>query len=207
MKTYDIVLEFTEDMLASSPADPEVYARFIASRAVESKAEETPNTADEVEGLPPVDERGSWSVFHRNGDGIYVFDYKVRGFLKEAAAAVTGRTGLTAYKSKIDRWLFVLPRRIYMTNGVGQIIAEPQGALERPIRAMTMQGPRVSVKRSDLVREGARMSFRLVVLPLGERELTRERIGSWFDYGQWTGMGEWRTGSYGRFKVVSFEDA
>ena len=136
-----------------------------------------------------------------------MFDYKVRGFLKEAAAAVTGRTGLTAYKSKIDRWLFVLPRRIYMTNGVGQIIAEPQGALERPIRAMTMQGPRVSVKRSDLVREGARMSFRLVVLPLGERELTRERIGSWFDYGQWTGMGEWRTGSYGRFKVVSFEDA
>jgi hypothetical protein len=71
--------------------------------------------------------------------------------------------------------------------------------LERPIRVMTMQGPRVSLKRSDLVNPPVRLSFTVTVLPLARREITEDVLRQWFDYGQFAGISEWKNGSYGRF--------
>lgn len=221
---YGISICLTEPLLASSPADPEVYKRFIEER----KGKDQKAAGEEVETLPAEQKEVSgWSVFHRDEKGLFLFDYKLRGFMKAAAEAVTGKTGLSAYKSKIDKWVFVFPRRIYLMSGDGlalnspsgvketslcagaggrcgtevgsTILQSPAGVLERPIRAMTMQGPRTSVKRSDYVEAGTKLSAELKVLPLGRREITESRLREWFDYGELQGFGEWRTGSYGRF--------
>jgi len=193
---YGVSICLTEPLLASSPADPEVYKRFIDER----KGKDQKAAGEEVETLPAEKkEVTGWSVFHRDEKGLFLFDYKLRGFLKAAAEAVTGRSKLSAYKSKIDKWVFVSPRRIYLSNGRGEILQEPAGVLERPIRAMTMQGPRTSVKRSDYVEAGTKFSAELKVLPLGRREIAESVLREWFDYGELQGLGEWRTGSYGRF--------
>ena len=192
---YGVRIRFTEPLLASSPQDPKVYEQYIASR----KRSDAQERGDEVATLPAeeIEKIGS-SVFHRDDTGLFVFDYHLRGFLKEAAAAVTGRTEMSAFKSKIDKWLFVAPRRLYLQNGA-DILRQPDGNEQRPIRAMTAQGPRVSVKRSETVNAGTHFDAEIVVLRLGEKEITEKRIREWLDYGAFTGLGEWRTGSYGRF--------
>jgi len=196
MLTYNFKLILTEQMLASSPQDPEVYTQFIESR----KRADAEERGEEVATLPAekVEPIGS-SVFHRDKQGIFIFDYKIRGFLKEAASAVTGKTGLTAYKSKIDKWVFVFPRRLYLYAAEGKALAAPNSSVQRPIRAMTAQGPRVTVKKSEAVDAGTHCSGEIKVLPLGEKEITEKMLREWLDYGQFSGLGEWRTGSFGRF--------
>jgi hypothetical protein len=217
MKIYTLHVKLTEPMLASSPADPEVYKRFI----IERKKKEIENartlegettkpleelTADELETLSSGGrEMSGWSVFHKDACGIFLFDYHVRGFMKAGAEAMMGKAGMSAYRSKIDKWLFVFPRRIYLRDAAGKNIPEAHGTLERPLRAMTMQGPRISLKRSDYVNEGTNFQCEVRVLDLGEKEFTVARLQEWVSYGQYSGFGEWRTGSYGRFEATLVE--
>ena len=212
MSEYHLKIVLTEPMLATSPANPEVYKEFIASRKKSETDAELPK--DEIETLPAEkQELTGWSVFHRDDAGLFIFDYHIRGFLKEAATSVIGKDkekeneagvkGVSAVKSKIDRWLFVTPRRIYLHHaGNGAILSKPDEPLERPIRAMTMQGPRTSLKRSDTVAAGTWLEANILVLPLGERELNSKLIHQCLAYGQFMGLGEWRTGSYGRFNYT-----
>lgn len=197
---YSLKITLTEPLLASSPADPDVYKKFIQGK-IDAENEKK---GDEVETLPAGEqEKTGWSVFHEDENGLFMFDYQVRGFIKSAAEAVTGNKGtegLVAYKSKIDKWLFVTPRRIYYRAPEGAHITEKHGVLERPLRAMTMQGPRVSLKRSDLIKPGSYIEATINVLPLGDSSFMKERLEDWFWYGQWQGLGEWRSGSYGRFQ-------
>lgn len=175
--------------------NPEIYKQFIASRIVDDKEK----AGEEVDTLPAGEqEKVGWSVFHSDENGLFLFDYKIRGFFKEAASAVTGKAGLAAFKSKIDKWLFVAPRKLYLRRS-GSPITKPDSVLERPIRAMTAQGPRVSLKRSDLVIAGTEVKCNLILLSLGEREITEKILREWLDYGQFQGLGEWRNGSNGRF--------
>jgi hypothetical protein len=192
---YNVEIAFTEPLLASSPEDPKVYEQFIASR----KRTEAEERGEEVDTLPAeiVEKVGS-SVFHRDATGLFLYDYKLRGFFKEAAAAVTGKGGITGYKSKIDKWVFVTPRRLYLQYN-GAVITKADGTAQRPVRAMTAQGPRIALKKSEFINPGTHFSAEILVLPLGEKEITEQRIREWLEYGKLTGIGEWRTGSYGRF--------
>ena len=200
-KVYRLGVTFVTDHLASSPANTEVYKEYIESK----RRDEAEEAGDEVATLPAEHtEKIGWSVYHQDDKGLFLFDYHIRGFLKEAASAITGKTGLSAFKSKIDKWLFVTPRRLYLMNGAGHI-TKPEAFEERPIRAMTAQGPRTSLKRSDKVLAGAHFNAEIVVLPLGQAELTKERLTDWFDYGKWQGLGEWRNGSFGRFDYTLTE--
>lgn len=197
---YEVRITLTENLLASSPAQPAVYEEFIAAR----KRKDGEDRGDEVETLPAEkQEMTGWSVFHRDETGLFLFDYHLRGFLKAAAQAITSTKGMSAFRHKIDMWLFVQPRRLYIYDGLVpgsfSILQKPDGVLERPVRAMTMQGPRVTVKRSDYVSAGRRVDAQLAVLPLGQKEITEERLRAWLDYGAMQGLGEWRSGSYGRF--------
>jgi hypothetical protein len=194
---YSVKIKVIDELLASAPANQDVYKKYIESRAKEEKP-------DEVATLPAEEqEKVGWSVFHQDYSGLFIFDYMIRGFLKEAASSVSGKA-ITAYKSKIDRFCFVMPRRIYMLRIGGEILKpysrtqQTEEYCERPIRAMTAQGPRVSLKRSNLVRN-VEFVFEVWVLPLGQREITEKVLRSWLEYGQYQGLGEWRSGSYGRF--------
>lgn len=83
--------------------------------------------------------------------------------------------------------------------------------LQRSIRAMTAQGPRVSLVKSEVVPAGASLTFTLNVLagsPLlkhvdytktEEKTFPDAPLKHIFDYGQMTGLGQWRNSGYGMF--------
>lgn len=97
-------------------------------------------------------------------------------------------------QDKVSRYVFVSPRKI--------ILPPVSGHLERPLRALTALGPRVTVVRSDKVPEGSRFSFDIVVLK--GAGITAPLLKDILEYAQWQGFGQWRSGGYGRSSVVSF---
>lgn len=197
MNQTEYTIRTTEELLASSPCDREVYKTYIAAR--KQKPEEA---GDEIATLTEREITG-WSVFHSDEKGLFMFDYHVKGFLKEAARNITGTKdgGITALVSKIDRFVFVFPRRLYFKRD-GKNISKAEGVKERPLKAMTMQGPRVSLKRSDSLLPGVELSFMVSILPLG-KEITQDHIAKWLEYGKFCGLGEWRNASHGRFESVA----
>jgi len=235
MKTYDVTLTFETEMLGTAPANPEVYSNHIAIKknrdlmkaavlkkdtdTIEKiKAEDIEIAAEEAELLPQEDK--GITVIRRDETGLLLMDFMIRGFLKESAEAVSGGWGI---RSKIDKWMFVTPRKIYLKRD-GEIIkdlaldAQKNGVtdtFERPLRAQTMQGPRVTLAKSEQVAAGFTVSFQIKVLPLGEKgskesaatpwKFDEATIKSWLDYGQLSGIGQFRTGSYGRFSYTLTE--
>ena len=178
---YDWTIELTEPMLGTIPKDKEVFTSHV--RDHERGAD------DEI---PPgeIEERG-WTSFYTDEQGRPVLmDYQVKGFLKEAANTLKDSLGLKALRNNLDSTLFVTPRRTVLADHVG----EP---LERPLRAQTMQGPRVTVVRSDTIPAGNRYTFRLRVLK--SSKITEEVLRHIVAYGELKGLGQWRNGGYGRF--------
>lgn len=188
---YEVEVTFTEDLLGSSPKDKKVYETYIASKRPDGPA------SDEIETVAEIEERG-WTGFHKDDEGIFLFDYQIRGFFKEALGALyeCEAIQLKATKRKVNQYLFVLPRRVHVVGADGKNVAEPAGVIERPLRAETMQGPRVTLARSDVLPSGSKIRFRLVSQL---RDIDEEMIRAALDRGEWLGMGQWRTGSYGRF--------
>ncbi len=191
---YKVELTFTEQILGSAPSDKEVYTTYIAAKKAELAEEE-------VALLPEDIDNKGLTVFRRNDKNEVIYlDYQIKGFLKEAARAVTGtKAGVTALYSKINLWLFIAPRIIPVTLR-GKTITEVKEKEMRPLRAMTMQGPRVSLAASEMLPAGTMLDFSIKILPLGEKELNEKMILSWLDYGQYGGISQWHSGSYGRFK-------
>ena len=74
------------------------------------------------------------------------------------------------------------------------------GVVERPLRAQTMQGPRVTLARSDYMNAGTKLTFEIKVVE-SAKEFTVEVVKSLFEYGELQGLGQFRNGSYGRFTV------
>lgn len=216
-----VVLRFSETVLGTAPKNPETYADYIASKIAkrrdltdeekeEIKAQEI---KDAYESLESTEERG-WTTFLRDDRGWWVYDYWIGGFFKTAFAALqeTGDfTKLTAYKTKIDRYLHIFGmengtrqqrRRIYFGPNL-----EPEqtdlAVLERPLRVMTPKGPRTSLARSDVMPEGTTISF-LVEL-LKNNTITMDHVERSLEYGQYFGMGQWASGGWGTFEVISFD--
>jgi hypothetical protein len=193
---YNVTLTFTEPLLGSAPANPEIYSRFVADKKAELAEEE-------VALLPKdIDEKGL-TVFRRipNGGGLCMMDYQIKGFLKEAARALTGKD-ISAVYSKINLWAFVFPRVIpIMRNGAP--ILKPDATMERPLRAQTMQGPRVTVTSSEILdpvaMDPCTLTFQIEVLEKGESIITGKLLHHWLSYGQYGGLGQWRSGGWGRF--------
>lgn len=185
----DVTLVLIEPMLGTVPYAPEVYRNFIATKA--------PVPADgeaEVETVEEREERG-WTGFHKDEQGLFLYDYQIKGMLKELALIAYPKDNEakeTGMKSKVERFVYVAPRRIYL----GQ--TEADGVVERPLRASTAQGPRVTVVRSDFIAAGKRVSFSLHILPGPVKEHHLKTI---LALGIYRGQGQWRGGGYGRFTV------
>lgn len=197
---YAVEIEFTENMLGGASLNPNIYAKYIATRKGESSdSDHTPltdeETREELASLPE-DERGM-TGFHRDAEGnIFVYDYCWKGFFKESCGflrniASTESKGLTNYKKRIDGLLFVYPRRIpLILNG-----AVTHNV--RPLRAQTMQGERITIACSEQVTAGTRARFE--VSSIADSILTQELLTEWLDYGALKGFGQWRNASWGRF--------
>jgi len=176
------------EMLGTVAQDPEVYKTYI-----ESKKPEVLNGEDEYLTVSKIEEKG-WTGFHRDDQGLFIYDYMIKGFLKNSGNVQKETMKVKALRSKLDDICFVFPRRI----SLGQ--AKADGMIERPLRAMTMQGPRVTLARSDYINAGKVLEFEIALMP--HKEITWALIDSLLEYGQVMGLGQFRNGGYGRFEVV-----
>lgn len=201
MKKLKVKLTFTESLLGTSPADAEIYSRFIGAKSPDAL------TVDEevaALGADEITERGT-TVFPRTEDGKpFLYDYQIKGFFKDACSMLARLTGkdpetgkkkkavnesgkLTAYKKVIDGLIFVQPRKIVL-DIPGEITI-----CERPLRAQTAQGERVALSRSEEAPAGTTCEFTVVCLDDNHEKAVRE----WLDYGALRGIGQWRNGGHG----------
>lgn len=190
MDRYQITLTFTTEMLGTAPP-AEVFKRWIADQRPDVDEEAL---QEEGETLPETNQVGT--AFHRNDQGQpLIYDYMLKGFFKEACGALrrvqgTQSAKLTAYRKVIDGLLFVEPRQIVLdTKG------QAMGSLERPLRASGPMGDRIALAISESAPTGTTLEFRVMVLGV----ITPELLTEWLDYGRLSGLGQWRSGGYGRF--------
>jgi hypothetical protein len=195
MDTYKIRITFIEPILGTVPKDKDIYESYIASKAALTDEQ----IAEELATVENVEEKG-WTGFHTTPDGDpMIYNYMIKGFLKAACGSMRRVSGtksakLTAYKKIIDGLVFVEPRTITLSIPDGQ----EMGILERPLRAQTAQGERVTLARSDTCPAGTQAEFEIKVLG----GVTKGLLIEWLDYGQFNGLGQWRNASYGSFSYV-----
>lgn len=184
MQKYSIILTLTEKILGTIPYDPEVYFTFIESKKPDDIRD------IEVDSVEKKEEKG-WTGFLKDDKGLYIYDYMIRGFLKYAGNVLKDTEGIKtkALKNKISKWVFVFPRKIYFN------IPKADGLIERPLRGQTPQGERTCLARSDYVEAGRVINFEIHVLST----ITEKMLKAILDYGQYQGLGQFRSGSYGRF--------
>lgn len=197
-----VKITFLEPVLGTWPNNKNIAEEFIASKAPDASTIEEEIAAL---GIDAATEKGK-TVFPRNEAGEPIFyDYQVKGFFKDAcgmlrrvggkdektgkkkAANLSGK--LTAYKSVIDGLIFVQPRMIPI-----QVNGEIRDC-QRPLRAQTMQGERVSLANSEEIPEGSTAEFEVICLEKEHEAVVQE----WLDYGILRGIGQWRNSGKGRF--------
>lgn len=207
MKKLHVRLIFTEPVLGTWPANANVAREFIASKSPDAATIE-----DEVAalGADAVADKGM-TIFPRDAEGRPVFyDYQIKGFFKDACGMLSrlgGKTEagkkksvnesgrITAYKKVIDGLIFVQPRMIPLVMN---------GELEecqRPLRAQTAQGERVSLANSEQIPAGSTCEFDVLLMDESHEAAVRE----WLDYGELRGIGQWRNSGKGRFVYTAYE--
>jgi len=190
---FKVKLELTTNLLGTVTKNQEVYDTYIKTRA---KGKETrdefcsPLADDEMKEK----EAKGWTGFMMEEGKPFVMDYYIRGFLKNAGNVIKKDLDLKNLKSKIDNFVFVFPRKIFLDKN---IMDQPY---ERPLRAMTMQGPRVTLAKSDQIEAGAKLEF-ILDIPY-ECEIKEKHLRAMLDYGQYQGLGQFRNGGFGRFKYT-----
>ena len=192
-----VKITILEEVLGSSPSNEELLATYIASKAPTGDL-----TAEEVDNIKAQNAEDRVTVFPKTADGTpFLYDYQVKGMFKDSckALATAGKAGypggkhcaaLKAYKKAIDGLIFVSPREIpYNLHGL------KMGFCERPLRAQTPMGERVSIAKSETVPAGSTIEFEVTCLDQKLEDVVREC----FDYGTLRGLGQWRNSGKGRF--------
>ena len=191
MKEMKVRITFIEPILGTSPANEEIYRDFIGSKSPDAESVE-----EEVArlGADAVADKGM-TVFPRLDDGTpFLYDYQIKGFFKDSCGGLrkvkgTASEKIKAYKKEIDKLIFPEPRCIPLLFD-GEI-----GECQRPLRAQTAQGERVSLALSEEVPAGATAEFSIVCMCDEHEKAVRE----WLDYGRYSGLGQWRNSGKGRF--------
>lgn len=201
MKKIKVKLTFVEPVLGTWPSNQNIAREFIASKSPDAATVE-----DEVAalGADAVADKGM-TVFPRNENGEPVlYDYQVKGFFKDSCGMLSrigGKTEagkkkavnesgkITAYKKVIDGLTFVQPRMIpiHFTGNIGEC--------QRPLRAQTAQGERVSLANSEEIPAGSTCEFEVLCMDDAHEKAVLE----WLEYGQLRGIGQWRNSGKGRF--------
>src|SRR5512137_136965 len=99
MEKRQYTIELLTEMLGTVTKDPEVYKTYIESKKPENIEEEEYLTVDKIE------EKG-WTGFHRDENGLFLYEYMIKGFLKHAGNVLKQELKLTALRSKLDDYCF-----------------------------------------------------------------------------------------------------
>lgn len=191
MRTMRVRLTLTEEVLGTASNNPEIHSEFIAKKAPDAKSRE-----EEIEAIGVDAEiEKSMTVFPRNEKGEPImWDYQIKGFFKDACGMLrkvpkTKSSGIKAYKKEIDGLIFVQERQIPF------VYTGEMGNCQRPLRAQTAQGERISLANSETIPIGATLEFTVECLVDSDMDAVLE----WFDYGRLRGLGCWRNSGKGRF--------
>ena len=200
IERIDVKLNFLSPILGSLPADPALLTKFIASKAP-SPWQETEEEDVAKDREEEFDKERGLTVFAADEKGLFLYDYHVKGFIKEAGNVLKDTEGIKIknLRSKIDNYVFIQPRRIYLCREDGSIIQEEDEIFERPLRAQTMRGPRVSLVASEKVDLPITCQFTVEILE-NEKDVNWKVVQKLLDYGKFKGLGQWRNGGWGRFE-------
>jgi hypothetical protein len=198
MKDIHVKITFIEEVLGTSPSDPQIFEQYVASNAPDA-----PKLKEEVAaiGASGVTER-SMTIFPKEGGRLFLWDYQVKGFFKDACSMLSRvkttneSSKLRAYKKVIDGLIFVSPRKILL-EFEGEV-----GTCQRPLRASTPQGERIALASSETVPAGTSAVFTIKLLS-DEHE---EAVIEWLDYGELRGLSQWRNSGKGRFTYEIVEE-
>ena len=193
MKEIKIRLTLTEEALGMMPADTNIHETYIASNAPDA-----PSIEEEVAavGVAEVVEK-TMTIFPRMEDGKtpFFWDYQIRGFFKDAMGmlrrvADSKCSKLKNYKKLVDGLIFVNERKIPIH------LAGEMGNCQRPLRAETMQGPRVALAHSETVPAGSWCELTIKLLDESLEGAVRECL----DYGALRGLAQWRNSGKGKYE-------
>lgn len=151
------------------------------------------------------------TVFYRDAETNLpcIGDHMIYGFMKAASEALSrarpkkNATMLQSHSytsSIINQHVRCADEFINFDVDVCRTENETINHLQRPLRGMTPQGPRVTLAKSEVVPAGAKLKFVLNVLegsPLKEKHLNEI-----FSYGVFTGLGQWRNSGCGMFNYT-----
>lgn len=190
MHTLKVRITFQEEVLGTASNNPNIHSEFIASKAPDAMTAEEEVAAI---GAESVVEK-SMTVFPRNNDNRPIlWDYQIKGFFKDSAAALkkvpgTKASKVKAFKKEIDGLLFVAPRMIPLN------MPTDMGHCERPLRASTPMGERVALANSETAPAGTTIEIEIQAMTKDMLDLARECL----DYGKYRGIGQWRNSGKGR---------
>lgn len=201
MKAMKVKLTFTEEVLGTAPTDKELYSTYVAGKAPDAKS-----MTEEIEakGEEEVVEKNR-TEFSKDSNGeLILWDYQIRGFLKESIGALKqvkdkACAKCTAHKKIVDLHVFVEPRQIPIEN------IEDIRDCQRPLRASTPQGERTAIAVSDAVSSGAYIVFTIKYDDIAKVDL-RPCIIEALKYGKRHGIGQWRNSGKGTFDYEILEE-
>lgn len=198
METMHVRLTFIDEILGTASSDPEIHRSYIASKGPDALTLE-----EELETLTvdEVTEKGM-TIFSKDENGNPVlWNYQIRGFFKSACSALrtiqgTKSSKLKAYKKQIDLRIFVFADEQNRAERKIPIkVSGEIGSCQRPLRAQTMQGERVTLANSESIPAGSSVEFDILLMEPKDREMVEE----WLDYGSLNGIGQWRNSGKGAF--------
>lgn len=187
----NVRITLIEDALGMMPANKEIHETYIAS-----KAPDAPKIQEEIEaiGVEQMVEK-TMTVFPKLADGTpFFWDYQLRGFFKDSMGMLRRLkdkkcSKITSYKKVVDGLIFIEQRKVPIK------LEGPMGDCQRPLRADTMQGPRVAIAHSETVPAGSTLEFTINILDDSLKGVVEECL----DYGRLRGLGQWRNSGAGRF--------
>ena len=200
METRKYRLTGISPILGTQPANEAVRTDFVATKAPTAEL-----AAEERELFEEYDQAHGLTVFPRDpdhNDRIIIMNYMVRGFFKSALGALKLQLGIKAHKSKVDKYLFVGPRRVPLMRD-GKPIYDEDDEFERPLRCETMRGLRVALQGSERINDPWYVEVEISLIPnessKSSKALTFEAVETALDYGRLCGLGQFRNGSFGSF--------
>lgn len=201
-KRYEVELKFTTPFASSTPKNPKDIQAMLEARMPSKPPEEAipidelaEQVGEEVEASEAV-ERG-YATFKRDENGLYYEARCVRAHIKDCANQLQGLIGIKALRAKVANRVYVEPAKICLDK------SEPDGNETRIVHAMTMKGPRSSLKTIEFLDKPA-LKFTLKVMDDGV--IDRDILEAIFEYGGEHGMGQERSQDWGKYELMRLQE-
>jgi hypothetical protein len=198
--TYHLRINFINPILGSQPGSGTPASNYLKDK-IKKDNPDAPVEQDQ-ETLPEMMTKGT-TCFFRDKTMLHpvLKSYQVKGLLKECGEVLNGVAELKALRSKLDNVLFVSPSDLPIKKESGELFSvEELQICERPLRAITMQGPRTSLARSEMVPAETYIECDIKMLSVPRYKIKEEVLRILLDYGMLKGFGQWRnSGMYGQF--------